>query len=110
MTTPFCFCAPGRAHPLGGASPLQTRQGELLAERTGLYREGKSEGSRRQSVVPDEQKPHKRLPCRMRRQVTSKSNTCTEGMEVYAAGISVKVEAHYPGRLFNLPSAIVIER
>jgi len=26
---------PGRAHSLGGGSPLQTRQGELLAERQG---------------------------------------------------------------------------
>ena len=29
-------CAPGRAHSLGGGSPLQTRQGELLAYRQGL--------------------------------------------------------------------------
>ena len=28
----FC-CAPGRAHLLGGASPLYTRQGEVLAGR-----------------------------------------------------------------------------
>src|SRR5690625_1448219 len=28
-------CAPGRAHSLGGGSPLQARQGELLAERQG---------------------------------------------------------------------------
>ena len=34
----------------------------------------------------------------MRRQISSKSNTCTEGMDVDAAGISVKVGAHYPGR------------
>ncbi len=27
-----------------------------------------------------------------------KSDTCTEGMGVNAAGISVKVGAHYPGR------------
>ncbi len=38
----------------------------------------------------------------MRRPITSKSNTCTEGMDVYAAGISVKVGAHYPGRSVNL--------
>ena len=31
---PF-FCAPGRAHLLGGESPLLTRQGEVLAERQG---------------------------------------------------------------------------
>jgi len=46
----------------------------------------------------------------MRRPITSKSNTCTEGMDVYAAGISVKVGAHYPGRSVYLPSATVIER
>jgi hypothetical protein len=28
-------CAPGRAHSLGGVSPLHTRQGEVLAERQG---------------------------------------------------------------------------
>jgi hypothetical protein len=27
--------APGRAHSLGGVSPLHTRQGEVLAERQG---------------------------------------------------------------------------
>ena len=39
----------------------------------------------------------------MRGQLDSKSNTCTEGMEVDAAGISVKVVAHYPGRSERLP-------
>jgi len=34
----------------------------------------------------------------MRRQIDSKSCTCTEGVVVYAAGISGKVGAHYPGR------------
>jgi hypothetical protein len=29
----FRVCAPGRAHPLGGESPLHGRQGEVLAER-----------------------------------------------------------------------------
>jgi hypothetical protein len=29
------FCVPGRAHSLGGGSPLQARQGELLAGRQG---------------------------------------------------------------------------
>ncbi len=46
----------------------------------------------------------------MRRQVSSKSDTCTEGMDVDAAGISVKVSAHYPGRSADLPSATVVER
>jgi hypothetical protein len=34
----------------------------------------------------------------MRRRISSKSSTCTEGVAVYAAGISGKVGAHYPGR------------
>ena len=46
----------------------------------------------------------------MRRQISSKSNTCTEGMDVYAAGISVKVGAHYPGRSVDLPCASGIDR
>ena len=46
----------------------------------------------------------------MRRPLSSKSNSCTEGMVVYAAGISVKVGVHYPGRSVYLPSATVIER
>ena len=29
---PFLFCAPGNAHALGDASPLQVRQGELIGE------------------------------------------------------------------------------
>jgi hypothetical protein len=31
-----------------------------------------------------------------------KSDTCTESLCVYAAGISVKVRAHYPGRSVSL--------
>jgi hypothetical protein len=34
----------------------------------------------------------------MRGLIDSKSDTCTESMEVNAAGISVKVSVHYPGR------------
>lgn len=34
----------------------------------------------------------------MRRPKDSKSNICTEGVDVDAAGISVEVSAHYPGR------------
>ncbi len=33
MLLPFFVGAPGRAHALGGESPLQGRQGELLAGR-----------------------------------------------------------------------------
>ena len=35
----------------------------------------------------------------MRRQVSTKSNTCMESLSVYAAGISVKVSAQYPGEI-----------
>ena len=34
----------------------------------------------------------------MRGPINSKSSTCTEGVVVYAAGISGKVGAYYPGR------------
>ena len=46
----------------------------------------------------------------MRRHVSSKSNTCTEDMDVDAAGISVEVDAHYPGRSVDLPCATAVER
>jgi hypothetical protein len=46
----------------------------------------------------------------MRGPIDSKSDTCTESMEVYAAGISVKVVVFYPGRSVSLPWATVIER
>src|SRR5208337_3120989 len=54
---PF-FGAPGRAHPLGGESPLLARQGEQLAERQGCPSRG---GIRRKPQAkrrPDEQKLH----------------------------------------------------
>jgi len=38
----------------------------------------------------------------MRRRISLKSDTCTEGMYVDAASISVKVGAHYPGRSVGL--------
>ena len=34
----------------------------------------------------------------MRGRISSKSSTCMESVDVDAAGISVKVSAHYPGR------------
>ncbi len=46
----------------------------------------------------------------MRRRISSKSDSCTEGAGVYAAGISVKVGAHYPGRSVRLPLATGVER
>jgi hypothetical protein len=46
----------------------------------------------------------------VRRQISSKPDICTEGMIVYAAVISVKVGAHYPGRSAILPCATGVER
>jgi hypothetical protein len=46
----------------------------------------------------------------MRRRISSKSDTCTESLNVYAAGISVKVSAQYPGRSVSLSRTTVIER
>jgi hypothetical protein len=46
---PF-FCAPGRAHPLGGGSPLHSRHGQALAEGNGFSGDRESEGSRKQSA------------------------------------------------------------
>jgi hypothetical protein len=42
--------APGRAHLLGGESPLLTRQGEELAEGKGVSGDWASEGSRKQNA------------------------------------------------------------
>jgi hypothetical protein len=39
----------------------------------------------------------------MRGRLSSKSDTCTEGADVYATGISVKAGVHYPGKSVNLP-------
>ena len=79
-------------------SLLLARQGEELAERQLRYREvnvGRKPMAKR---WPDEQESHTRQSHRMRRHRTLKSKTCTEGVIVYAAGISVTVSAHYPGR------------
>ncbi|MGE5484175.1 MAG: hypothetical protein ACM3X4_04030 [Ignavibacteriales bacterium] len=46
----------------------------------------------------------------MRRQISSKPDTCTESVDVDAAGISVKVDAQYPGRPASWPRAMVVER
>jgi len=46
----------------------------------------------------------------MRGQIDLKSNTCTEVVVVYAAGISVEVSVFYPGRSGHLLRAIIIER
>lgn len=42
--------APGKAHLLGGESPLHTRQGEVLADGKGVVGDCESEGSPRQSA------------------------------------------------------------
>lgn len=44
-----------------------------------------------------------RQPSGIRGQLSSKSSTCTERMDVDAAGISAKVKTSYPGRSVNLP-------
>ena len=51
-----------------------------------------------------------RRSCWMRSQASPKSHTCTESTDVDAAGISVKVGAHYPGRSVDLPCARAVER
>ena len=44
----------------------------------------------------------------MRRQISSKPNTCTEGVGVDAADISAEVSAHYPGRSVDLPIVLAL--
>ena len=68
----------------------------------GVHREEESEGSRRQSAGLTNRN-RMRQPRWMRGQIDSKSDTCTENVEVDAAGISVKASAHYPGRSVDLP-------
>lgn len=46
----------------------------------------------------------------MRNQLSLKSKTCTECAGVYAAGISVKAGAHYPGRPPVVPCATGVKR
>lgn len=52
---PVFVGAPGRAHPLGGVSPLLARQGEELAEGKGYLGDRGSEGSWMAKRWPDEQ-------------------------------------------------------
>ena len=67
-----------------------------------------SEGSCRQSAGPTNRKRIEAAPWDEKAQ-DAKSNTCTERSDVDAAGISVKVGAHYPGRSAGLPWATGIE-
>ena len=46
----------------------------------------------------------------MRRRISSKSSTCTESIDVNAAGISVKVSAQYPGRSRRLLAQLLLLR
>lgn len=46
----------------------------------------------------------------MRRPISLKSSTCTESIDVNAAGISVKVSAHYPGRSRRLLAQRILLR
>ncbi len=79
-------------------SLLLTRQGEELAERQLRHREVCVGRKPMAKHWPDEQEPYTRQSRWMRGHRTLKSKTCTEGVVVYAAGISVKAGAHYPGR------------
>ena len=92
-------------------SLLLARQGEELAERQLRCREvrvGRKPMAKRWS---DEQEPHRRQLRRMRRPRTLKSETCAEGVVVYAAGINVKAGAHYPGRSpASFPLELVAQR
>ena len=79
-------------------SLLLARQGEELAERQLRYREVSVGRKPMAKHWPDEQESHKRQSRWMRDPRSPKSKTCTESVDVDAAGISVKAGAHYPGR------------
>ena len=79
-------------------SLLLTRQGEELAERQLRHREVIVGRKPMAKHWPDEEESHKRRSRWMRGRRGPKSNTCTENVDVDAAGISVKVGVHYPGR------------
>jgi hypothetical protein len=55
------FGAPGRAHPLEGASPLLARQGEELAQGKGFAGDCESEGSLMAKRWPDAQEADEAL-------------------------------------------------
>ena len=63
----FFYGAPGRAHPLGGESPLPARQGEGLAEGKGSPGDWRSEGSWVAKRWPDEQEADMRRGSWVRR-------------------------------------------
>jgi hypothetical protein len=74
----FFFGAPGRAHLLGGESPLLARQGEELARGKGFAGDCESEGSPMAKRWPDEQEADTRRRARVRWQSLPKPKTCTE--------------------------------
>src|SRR5665647_1193439 len=91
----FFFGAPGRAHLLGGKSPLLARQGEELAQDKGFAGDRESEGSLVAKRWPDEQEADMRRRIGVRWPNSSKPETCTERCGVDPTGISVKVGAPY---------------
>ena len=104
----FFIGAPGRAHLLGGGSPLLARQGEELAERQGcpgrlgIWRKPKAKR------WPDEQEADTRRHGGVRWPILLKPKTCTERRDVDPTGTSVKVGASYPGRSAWMPRAIAV--
>lgn len=104
VTPPPTRCAPGRAHLLGGESPLLARQGEELAERQGCRGRLRIWRKPKAKRWPDEQEADKRRHGGVRRQLSSKPETCTGRRDVYPTGISAKVGASYPGRSAWVPS------
>ena len=94
----FYLGAPGRAHLLGGESPLLARQGEELARGKGFAGDCESEGSPMAKRWPDEQEADMRRRIGVRWPNSPKPETCTQRCDVNPTGISVKVGAQYPGR------------
>ena len=77
---------------------MRARQGESLAGRQRCPSRGGIGRKPQAKRWSDEQKSHRRQFIGMRRQLSSKSSTCTERCAVNAADISVKVNQSYPGR------------
>ena len=98
VSSPPTRCAPGRAHSLGGASPLRARQGEPLAGPQGCHREVGSEGSRRQNAGPTNRKRIGGITLGEKAKI-SKPDTCPEGVDVDATGISGKKWCAIPGEI-----------
>ena len=76
----FFLGAPGRAHLLGGESPLLARQGEELARGKGFAGDCESEGSPMAKRWPDEQEADMRRRTGERWPNSPKPKTCTEAV------------------------------